>query len=137
LLPLILPRFFDAFYIFLVRQFFMGIPNEIIEAAKIDGCSHVHIFRSIALPLIKPAIITVVIFEVNARWQDFFSPLVFLRSQKLYTMALGLRAYTTLYGTEWDLLLAASVMFTLPMIIIFLISQKQFIEGISMAGLKL
>jgi multiple sugar transport system permease protein len=136
LAPLILPRFFNVFYIFLLRQFLFGVPDELVQAAKIDGCSHFRTYISVILPLIKPALLTVTLFEINERWHDFIGPLVFLRDEKLYTLAVGLRSYAQLYATEWDLQLAACTMFTLPIIIVFFFFQKRFIEGISTSGIK-
>lgn len=133
---LVLPRFIDAFYIFLMRQAFTNVPDEIIEAAKIDGCSHYRIFGTIAFPLVVPTVVTVIIFEINARWQDLMGPMIFLRDQTKYTMAVGLQSFQSLYGTQWDLLLAACVLFTLPMIILFACFQNYFISGIATSGLK-
>lgn len=138
-LPLIVPAFFGggaAFYIFLLRQFFKGVPNELTESAIIDGASHIQIFTRIMLPLSKPAIITVSLFTFLATWNDYFGPLIFLSDPEQWTLALGLRAFQLQYGGRYDLMMAASVIIMLPTLIIFFFAQKQFIEGITFTGLK-
>ncbi len=137
LLPLIIPRFFEAFYIFLVRQFMVSISDDLIDAAKIDGCNHLGIYFRIMMPLLTPILFTVALLEIIQRWHDFVEPLVFLRDEKLYTLAVGLFNYMGLYHTEWALMLAACTMFTIPMIVIFLFFQRHFIEGMSTSGLKM
>ena len=114
-LPLIVPNFFgNAFYIFLMRQFMMTLPKELDDAARIDGASEWGIFWRIAVPLSKPAILTVAIFEIIHTWHDFIGPLVYLRHPTKYTLSIGLRLYFTQYGAEWGLLMAAAAMFTIP-----------------------
>lgn len=135
--PLIVPHFFGgALYIFLLRQFFMTIPMELSEAARIDGASEFRIYASIILPLAKPALATVAIFEFIARWRDYLGPLIYLNDQKLYTLSLGLYEYSSQYGREWGLLMAASVLITLPIILLFFFLQKTFVQGITLTGLK-
>jgi multiple sugar transport system permease protein len=135
--PLIIPHFFGgALYIFLLRQFFMTIPMELSEAARIDGASEFRIYRSIILPLAKPALATVAIFEFIARWRDYLGPLIYLNDQKLYTLSLGLHEYSSQYGREWGLLMAASVLITLPIILLFFFLQKTFVQGITLTGIK-
>lgn len=137
--PLIVPAFFGggaAFYIFLLRQFFKGIPNELTESAIIDGASHIQIFLRIMLPLSKPALITVSLFTFLATWNDYFGPLIFLSDPDQWTLALGLRAFQLQYGGRYDLMMAASVLIMLPTLVIFFFAQKQFIEGITFTGLK-
>ncbi len=135
--PLIVPHFFGgALYIFLLRQFFMTIPMELSEAARIDGASEFRIYWSIILPLAKPALATVAIFEFIARWRDYLGPLVYLNDQKLYTLSLGLYEYSSQYGREWGLLMAASVLITLPIIMLFFFLQKTFVQGITLTGIK-
>jgi multiple sugar transport system permease protein len=135
--PLIIPHFFGgALYIFLLRQFFMTIPIELSEAARIDGASELRIYRSIILPLAKPALATVAIFEFIARWRDYLGPLIYLNDQKLYTLSLGLHEYSSQYGREWGLLMAASVLITLPIVLLFFFLQKTFVQGITLTGIK-
>ena len=136
-LPLIVPNFFgNAFYIFLMRQFMMTLPRELDDAARIDGASEWGIFWRIAVPLSKPVILTVAIFEIIHTWHDFIGPLVYLRHPTKYTLSIGLRLYFTQYGAEWGLLMAAAAMFTFPMVIFFFFAQRSFIEGITLTGLK-
>ena len=135
--PLIVPHFFGgALYIFLLRQFFMTIPMELSEAARIDGSSEIRIYASIILPLAKPALATVAIFEVIARWRDYLGPLIYLKDQSTYTLSLGLYEYSSQYGREWGLLMAASVMMTLPILLLFFFLQKVFVQGIALTGIK-
>ncbi|PKM48937.1 MAG: sugar ABC transporter ATP-binding protein [Firmicutes bacterium HGW-Firmicutes-7] len=123
-----------AFNIFLLRQFFMGIPNEVIEAAKIDGCSYFDIYWRIVLPLGKPALTTVAIFTFVATWNDFMSPLIYLKDQSKYTIALGLQFFQSMHSTEHALLMAAALITVLPIIIIFFFAQEHFIKGVSLEG---
>jgi multiple sugar transport system permease protein len=137
LLPLIVPAFFGhAFFIFLMRQFFMTLPGELIESARIDGASNFRIFGQIFLPLSKPAILTVVLFASMWSWNDFMAPLIYLSSEKMKTLALGLAALQSQYGTEWGMLMAAASVMTVPIIILFFFAQRYFIEGIALTGLK-
>jgi len=138
-LPLIVPAFFGggaAFYIFLLRQFFKGIPKELSESAIIDGANHFQIFIKIMLPLTKPAIITVALFTFMATWNDYFGPLIFLSNPEHWTLALGLRAFQSQFGGRFDLMMAAAILIMLPTLIIFFIAQKSFIEGITFTGIK-
>lgn len=136
-MPLILPAFFgNAFFIFLLRQFFMGIPWELSEAAKIDGASEFRIFWQIMLPLVRPALIVVAVFTLLWTWQDFFGPLVYLSDQSQYPLTLGLFAFQAQRTTEWALLMAGSVLVTLPLVIVFGFTQRYFVQGISMTGIK-
>lgn len=135
--PLIVPHFFGgALYIFLLRQFFMSIPMELSEAARIDGASEFRIYWSVILPLAKAALATVAIFEFIARWRDYLGPLIYLSDQKLYVLSLGLYEYSSQYGREWGLLMAASVLITLPIILLFFFLQKTFVQGIALTGIK-
>ena len=136
-LPLIVPHWFGgALYIFLLRQFFMTIPMELSEAARIDGANELKIYYSIILPLSKPALATVAIFEFIARWRDYIGPLIYLKDQKQYTLSLGIYEYQTQHGAEWGLLMAASVLITLPIILLFFFLQKTFVQGIALTGIK-
>jgi len=135
--PLILPHFFgDALYIFLLRQFFMTIPMELSEAARMDGAGEFRIYWAIILPLAKPGLATVAIFEFIARWRDYLGPLIYLSDQNRYTLSLGLQQYSSQYGREWGLLMAASVLITLPIIILFFFLQKTFVQGVTLSGIK-
>ena len=135
--PLIVPAFFgNAFYIFLLRQFFLTIPHEMDEAARIDGASHLAIFYRIILPLSRPALAVVALLTFLGSWTDFFGPLIYLNDPSTYTLSLGLLQYQSLHAIHWGQLMAASVFFILPIIVLFLITQKTFIQGITMTGLK-
>ena len=141
--PLWVPNFFgSAFYIFLQRQFFLGIPRELFEAARMDGDSYFSMFRRIALPLAKPALIVTFIFEIQAKWFDLMAPLIYLRDQALFTLPLGIKTILDRFGTggggegEWQIIVAATLILTLPMVVIFAIFQRYFIEGIATQGRK-
>jgi len=135
--PLIVPQFFgNAFMIFLLRQFFRTIPEEMCDAARVDGASEWQIFTQIVLPLSKPVLATVTVFTFLWTWNDFMGPLLYLNNPKLFTMALGLQAFQGRHNVAWNLLMAASVAFTLPIIIAFFFAQRTFIEGVKMTGLK-
>ncbi len=139
LFPLWVPNLFgSAFYIFLLRQFYLTIPNDLKEAALLDGASHYRIFKDIMLPLVKPAILTVVIFEFVAKWNDYITPLIYLNDPKKYTLALGVASFLNEPGLEsrWDLWMAGSVMMTIPTVILFAVAQRQFIEGIAAGAVK-
>ncbi|MCD9022389.1 carbohydrate ABC transporter permease [Cohnella silvisoli] len=135
--PLVLPTFTGApLYIFLLRQFFMALPTSLIHAAKIDGASDFRTYWNIVLPLSRPALTSVAIFTFLYTWSDFLGPLLYINDAARYTLTLGLQAFLAEHYTEWGLLMAASVMFTLPIVIMFFFAQKQFIEGISLTGIK-
>lgn len=135
--PLIVPAFLGAaFFIFLLRQFFLTIPQELSEAAKIDGCSEFRTFWQIILPLARPALATVALFTFMNHWNDFMGPLIYLSDEKMYTVSLGLQQFIGQYGTRWGMLMAASTVATLPIIILFFFAQKTFIQGISTTGIK-
>ncbi len=131
--------FGSAFYIFMVRQFMMSIPQDLMDAARIDGAGFFTIYRTIMMPLVKPALAAVAIFEFNAKWNDFMGPLIYLNDPDRYTLALGLATLKANFqelGTSWALLLTASVIFTIPMIVIFFMFQRYFIEGVAHSGIK-
>ena len=137
LLPLVVPTFFgNAFFIFLLRQFMLTLPTDLDDSARIDGCSEIGIFRRIVLPLSKPAITVVALFQMMWAWHDFIGPLIYLRDESGYTLSVGLQLYFTQHGAEWALLMAAATMFTLPMVIVFFFAQRAFIEGIALTGIK-
>ncbi len=137
-LPLTVPQFFGggAFYIFLLRQFFRTIPEELADAARIDGANEFEIFWRIMLPLAKPALVTVGIFTFLGSWNDFFGPLIYLNSPDNFTVAVGLASFRGVLATRWELLMAASTAMVIPVIIIFFFAQRYFIRGIVMTGLK-
>jgi multiple sugar transport system permease protein len=135
-LAIIVPAAAGAFGIFLLHQFFLSIPRDIEDAAAIDGCSQLGIFWRIILPLSKPALATLGIFTFMASWNDFLGPLVFLDSVDKYTLPVGIALFQTSYLTEYGLTLAASVICTLPVAIVFLLFQRHIIEGIALTGLK-
>lgn len=136
-LPLILPNWFGGpFLTFLLRQFFMSIPLELDDAARIDGASIFGIYWRIVLPLSKPALAAVGIFMFNSSWNDFFGPLIYLHSRELYTLSLGLRSFQDQNYTEWHLLMAASLVAMIPVLLIFFFAQKYFIQGIVFTGIK-
>ena len=135
--PLIVPAFFGApFFVFLLRQFFMTIPIEMDDAARIDGCGNFAIYWRLALPLSKPALAAVAIFSFQFHWNDFFEPLIYLQSNDHYTVSLALRFFQGSYGTLWNLLMAASNVAMLPLIILFFVAQRYFIQGVVFTGVK-
>ena len=134
-LPLIVPSFFGgAYFLFLLRQFYKTIPDELIEAARLDGASHFYIWLKIMVPLAKPAIATIAIFSFNGAWNDFVGPLLYVNSEKLYTLQVGLHTFRGQAETQWNYLMAASVLVLLPVVILFFTFQKYFIEGMDVAG---
>lgn len=134
---LIVPTFFgSAFNIFLLRQFFYSIPYDLDEAATIDGCTPFGIFFRIMLPLLRPGMVTVAIFQVVNVWNDFMGPLIFLNSQKNFTLTMGLNLFRNSYRTDWGYLMAAATFITFVPILIFFFGQKQLIGGIATSGLK-
>ncbi len=136
--PLTLPSFLggSAFNIFLLRQFFLSIPKDLLDSARIDGCSEFRIYWNIVLPNAKPALATVAILTFMFSWNDFLGPLIYLSDQSKGTIALGLGMFVGQYVTEWSLLMAASMLMMLPMLLIFFVFQKYFIQGFIMSGLK-
>jgi len=128
--------FGSAFYIFMLRQFFLSIPQDLVEAARLDGASYFGIYWRVMLPLLKPSLIAVALLEFQAKWNDFAGPLIYLNRKDLYPMALGLQSFKTEFETQWALLMAASVIFTIPMIALFFLFQRFFIEGIATTGSK-
>ncbi len=141
LLPLIIPYFFGggAFYIFLFRQFMMTIPLELDDAAKIDGCGTLGLYGRIILPLSRPVLATAAIFSFLAHWNDFLGPLIYLNSVSNYTLSLGLRLLQGYggYGVQrWHLLMAASLLVLMPVLILFFLAQRYFIQGVVVSGVK-
>jgi len=135
-LALIVPAGAGAFGVFLLHQFFLGIPRELEEAAALDGCSPFGIYWRVILPLSRPVLATLAIFTFVGSWNDFLGPLVFLDSVDKYTLPVGIALFQTSYYTEYGLTLAASVLCTLPVLIIFLIFQRHIIQGVALTGLK-
>ncbi len=137
LLPLIVPAFFaNAWDTFLLRQYFMSIPLELDDAARIDGCGPLGILWHVIIPQSKPALATIAIFHVLWAWNDFFNPLIYLKSQKNWTVALGLQSFNALYTKNMHLLMAASTVVMLPSILIFFFAQRLFIQGVVVTGIK-
>ena len=136
--PLIVPSWFGGhiFYIFLLRQFFRGIPRDLDEAARIDGANPLQILWDIILPLSRPALISVVIFSSLNTWNDFLQPLIYLNDDRKFTLALGLAQFRGLYNSEWHLLMAASMLVVAPVLVLFLIAQRYFVAGIALTGIK-
>jgi len=136
--PLWVPAWFgSAFNIFLLRQFFLTIPDELSEAARIDGCSELGIFFRIIIPLSRPALTVVALFAFMYTWNDFLGPLIYVQRPEQFTLALGLLNLQSQHnGTPWNLLMAASVLVVMPVLILFFLAQKTFIEGIATTGLK-
>ncbi len=135
--PLIIGSFFaPAYYTFLLRQFFLTIPFELSEAAKVDGGSELFIYRSIILPLSKPALATVGLFTFIGNWNDFLGPLIYLHDESKYTLAIGLQSFLSEHGAEWALLMAASSLTVFPIIVLFFLTQRTFIQGITLTGIK-
>jgi multiple sugar transport system permease protein len=136
-LPLIVPAFFgNPFYIFLMRQFMLGIPRELSEAAKIDGASEIQTFRKVILPLAKPAVVVVAIFSAVGAWNEFLLPLLYLQDSSKYPLAVGLAFYTSQHDVAYNLLMAASTLVVLPIILCFIFAQRFFVEGITVGGVK-
>ncbi|MCL4859220.1 MAG: carbohydrate ABC transporter permease [Caldilineaceae bacterium] len=135
--PLIVPYWFGggAFFIFLLRQFFLTVPLELDEAARIDGASNYRIYWQIILPLAKPALATVIIFSIINHWNEFVLPLIYLHSSSKWTMAIGLQGFSDLYSTQWHWLMAASTVMVAPLILLFFSAQRYYLEGIHMSGI--
>ena len=135
--PLTMPAFFGApFFIFLLRQFFMGVPRDLSAAARIDGCTEFGIFLRILVPLSKPALATTALFMFLGTWSDFLSPLVFLQDESQFTLAVALQQFQNQHESLWGPLMAMSTVITLPVIMLFFLTQKTFIQGIALTGLK-
>jgi ABC-type glycerol-3-phosphate transport system permease component len=139
LLPMIAPNWFgSAYFIFLLRQFFLTIPLEMDDAARIDGCSSLGVYVRIVLPLSAPALAVVALYEFLQSWNDFFRPIIFLNSIENFTVALGLQFFMHFESgiPQWHYLMAASVVSTLPILIIFFFLQRLFIQGVVISGVK-
>jgi multiple sugar transport system permease protein len=136
--PLIVPHWFgaDVFYIFLLRQFFRTIPRELDDAAILDGANPIQVLWYILIPASKPALITVAILSGLAAWNDFLDPLIYLQNSDQFTLALGLSEFTGLYTSQWHLLMAAATVVVAPVIVVFFVAQKYFVESITLTGIK-
>lgn len=136
-LPLVAPAFFGTpFLIFMIRQFLMSVPDELLQAARIDGASEARIYLSIVLPLARPALITAAIFQFVWAWTDFLNPLIYLNDASKYTLSIGLYTFFGEHTVEWGPLMAASVLFTVPALALFVVFQRYFVGGISAGALK-
>jgi multiple sugar transport system permease protein len=138
-LPLTVPSFLGAggaFYIFLLRQFFLGVPKDLFEAARIDGASRLRQYAQIALPLSRPALLTVALFQFVASWNDFFGPLIFLTDSSKFTLPVGIRFFQNTYAADYGTLMAASCVTVAPVLLLFLVAQRFFVQGIATTGGK-
>jgi multiple sugar transport system permease protein len=136
-LPLVVPAFFgNAFWIFLMRQFLMQIPQEISDAAKMDGANELQVAYQIILPLARPAIAVVAIFAAIAAWNDFLGPLIYLQDESKYTLSIGLTFFRSTHDVQFNLLMAASTLVVVPVIVIFLAFQRSFIDGLTVGSIK-
>jgi multiple sugar transport system permease protein len=136
-IPLILPMYFGkAFYIIIVRQFFVGLPNSLMEAARIDGANEFERYLFIALPLCKPALTTIGIYSFIDAWSDYLAPLIYISKPEKLTLSLGMQQFLSLYSVDWALLMAAALIFVSPVVLFFLFFQRYFVQGISTSGLK-
>ena len=142
LYPLYVPSFFATpFFVFLLTQFFRTLPQDLLDAARIDGCTEFGVLWRVVVPLSKPALATVAVFTFMGKWNDYLGPLLYLQDPKKFTLALGLThfladAQKELYGTAWNLMMAASLVVMLPIIVLFFFAQRSFIEGITLTGMK-
>lgn len=135
--PLIVPQFFGGPYLtFLARQFFMTLPRDLDDAARIDGCSSWGVFSRVIMPLSKPVVIMIVILVFNGAWNEFLMPLIYLQNQNNFTLALGLRMFQGEAATSWHLLMAASLLTMLPVLVLFFTAQRYFMQGIVFTGVK-
>jgi multiple sugar transport system permease protein len=136
-LPLTVPAFFgSAFWIFMLRQFFRTIPTELRDAAVMDGCSEFRIYWQIVMPLSRPALATLIVFTFLGSYTDFMGPLIYLSDKAKWTLSLGLWGFIGTHSAGWSWLMAASVLFTLPMVILFFFTQKTFVRGIATTGFR-
>lgn len=135
-LSIIFLQAFSAFGVFMMKQFYEGIPTELCEAARIDGMSEYRIWSKIMLPLSKPALSTLTIFTFVNTWNDFLGPLIYLTTESKKTLQLGLRMFISQFGSEYGLIMAASVLSLIPVLIVFLSLQKYFVEGVAATGVK-
>lgn len=135
-IALILPAFFSAFGVFLLRQFFLSLPRELEEAAEIDGCNPFATYWKIMLPLVVPAMLTLGVFTLMNTWNDYMGPLIYLTTPEKYTMTLGIAFFKGIYTSQWNLVMAGSVVSLVPILVAYLCAQKYFVEGIAFSGVK-
>jgi multiple sugar transport system permease protein len=136
-LPLIIPSFFGTpLYIFLIRQFFKTIPDELLDAARVDGASEFQIFLKVMLPLCKPVLFLITLFQFLASWNNYLGPLIYLTDESKYPLSLGLPQFLDRYGTYWNWMMAAATVALVPTVIFFFFAQSYLIEGIKISGLK-
>jgi multiple sugar transport system permease protein len=133
---LIAPGLFSAYGTFMLRQFFLTVPRDLDEAAVMDGCSKLGIYRHVVIPLSKPALATLVIFTFMSSWRDFMWPLIINNTPEMQTLPVGLATFQNMFGINWNLLMAASVIVMLPMLLVFVFNQRFFTEGIKLSGIK-
>jgi multiple sugar transport system permease protein len=133
---LIVPGLFTAYGTFMLRQFFLGIPKELDEAAMIDGCTRFQIFRKVILPMSKPALATLATFTFMGSWGEFMWPMIMTNTAEMRTLPVGLQSFMGQYGAEWPVMMAGAMLITIPMIVVFLSCQKWFVEGISVGAVK-
>ena len=137
ILPLVVPAFLgNAFFIFLLRQFYRSVPRDLVEAARIDGCGELGIWARVMVPLSQPALAMVALFTFIGAWNDFLGPLIYLMDEKKYTLSIGLAMYQNQYNSEWGQMMAMSLLMTVPVIVIFFFTQKTFIQGVKLSGIK-
>ena len=137
LLPLIVPHAFGVpFFIFLLRQFFLSLPRDLDDAAIIDGCSEFGVLWRVILPLAKPALATVALFQFLGSWNDFIGPLIYLNDPSKYTLSLGIQVFVSTVGVQWGWMMAVTTVLTVPVIILFFFTQRTFIQGIALTGIK-
>jgi multiple sugar transport system permease protein len=136
-LPLVIPTFLGSpFFIFLLRQFFMGVPKELLDAARLDGASELRILVTIVAPLAAPALITVAILTFIDKWNDFYGPLIYLQKPEMQPLSLAVQIFQTNHRTEWPLAMAAAILVAAPLVAIYFVAQRKFIEGITLTGMK-
>lgn len=136
-IPLILPTFFgSSYFIIIVRQFISGLPDSLLEAAKIDGANEFKRYTTVVLPLCKPALTTVAIYAFMNAWSDYLAPMIYISKTEKLTLSLGLQQFMGEYSTDWARLMAAAVVFVVPVVIFYIIFQRNFVQGISTSGLK-
>lgn len=134
-LPLTVPAFFgNAFNIFLMRQFYMSISDDVIEAAQIDGANHLYIWSRLMIPMTKPVLITIAITSFNGAWNDFLGPLLYIQDEQKYTLQIGLQTFKSQSGTQWNYLMAGATLVMLPTVLLFFFAQKYFLEGMDLTG---
>ncbi len=137
ILPLVVPAFLgNAFFVFLLRQFYRSVPRELLEAARMDGCGELGIWGRVMLPLSRPALAVVALFTFIGTWNDFLGPLIYLHREKKYTMSIGLAMFQGQYNGDWGQLMAMSLLMTAPIIVIFFFTQRTFIQGVKLSGIK-